>query len=108
LIEPHDAALAEAALAASLTVGAREIARAFRRAIAALNCTPDAPASTFRDLVAAELGKLGLESAAVEEQFWAVLDKHNVQRTLWTQPMAGAAEVLAGLKAGGIKVGVVS
>jgi len=108
LIEPHDAALAEAAVAALLKVGGRDVARAFRRAISQLNRQPGASPGTFRDLVAAELVKLGLAGPDVEEAFWTVLDKHNAERALWTKPIEGAGETLAALKAQGVKVGVVS
>jgi putative hydrolase of the HAD superfamily len=108
LIEPHEAALAEAAVAAYLTVGASEVTRAFRKAISALNRQPGSSPSTFRDLVALELMKLGLQGETVEEAFWTVLDRHNAERSLWTKPIAGAGETLAALKSQGIKVGVVS
>jgi FMN phosphatase YigB (HAD superfamily) len=108
LIEPHEGALAEAAVAAYLTVGAREVARAFRRAISALNRQPAEQPATFRDLVAYELTQLGLRGPAVEEAFWAVLDRHNAERSLWVKPIAGAAETMAALKARGFRIGVVS
>jgi len=108
LIEPHETALAEAAVAAYLTVGPRDVARAFRRAISQLNRQSATTPSTFRDLVAAELMRLGLKGVEVEEAFWTVLDRHNADRQLWTKPIEGAGETLAALKAQGIKVGVVS
>jgi putative hydrolase of the HAD superfamily len=108
LIEPHDTALEEAALAAGLAVGAPEVAGAFRRAIRALNRQLGSVPPTFRDLVAGELLALGLRRRAAEEAFWAVLDRYNSDQALWTKPIAGAAETLAALKAQGVRVGVVS
>jgi len=108
LIEPRDEAVLEAAAAAGLACGAREVGRAFRRAIRGLNCAAPGEPPTFRALVAAELAALGAGAAEAEEAFWDVLDRHNSAHALWTQPIEGAGKTLAALKQRGLRIAVVS
>ena len=108
LIEPADPVLQEAAQIARLAASPREIQRAFRRAIRALNHAPKDDPPAFRDVVAAELLRLGVRSPAAEESFWAVLDRHNAARVLWVQAIEGAVRGLAALHARGVRIGVVS
>jgi putative hydrolase of the HAD superfamily len=108
LIEPHNDALEEASLAASLSVPGSSIGKAFRRAISGLN-GQEAPSPTaFRDFVAAELGELGLRDEAAEQEFWRVLDEYNSAHRLWTQAIAGTAEALEILKKERVRMGVIS
>src|SRR5690349_13032110 len=106
LIEPNAAALSEAAAEAGMTGTANDISRAFRRAIAALNRSPTPSPLAFRELVASELAPLGVSTPETEEVFWAVLDRHNAERRLWTQPIEGAHAVLAALRERDFRIGV--